>query len=150
LSTAAPTARDAVRVVGGPAVELPAGTWTAAQVARWEASRLSWGGLYEPHRYPDGAPLGERLALRPGEYDLDLALRAGWPKGTMPTLDVRSRETRLAVVTLQPGPLGLRAQVTVPAGVDEISLFLRGGGPLAVDRAVLGIQPSGPLPGPNQ
>lgn len=150
LSTTPLGARDAVRVVGRPALELPSGPWTAAQVARWDARRLSWGSLYEPHRHPDGAPLGERLALPPGEYDLDLETRAGWPDGAMPTLDLRRREVRLAPVVLQPAAAGLRGRFTVPAGADEISLFLRGGGPLALDRVVLRVQPSGLPPGPSQ
>jgi hypothetical protein len=149
LSTAMPTGRDAVRVVGRPALELPSGPWTAAQEARWDASRLSWGGLYEPHRHPDGAALGERLPLPPGEYDLDLETRAGWPGGAIPTVEVRSHEVRLASLVLEPGPGGLRGGLTVPAGVDEISLFLRGGGPLALDRVVLRVQPSGRPPGPS-
>jgi hypothetical protein len=149
LSTAAPTARDAVRVVGRAALELPAGPWTSAYEARWDASRLSWAGVYEPHRHPDGAPLGERLPLPPAEYDLHLDTRAGWPGGAIPTVDVRSRAARLATVVLESGEKGLRGRFTVPAGADEISLFLRGGGPLAVERVVLRVQPQGRLPGPS-
>ena len=64
--------RDAVRVVGRPALEVPGWSVTAQAGARWGPEVLTWGPVYEPHRHPGGAVLGERLPLRPGRYTLRL------------------------------------------------------------------------------
>ena len=63
--------RDAVRLVGRPAVRVP-GWSVAVAVGRWGPEPLGWGPLYEPHRHPAGAELGRRLALPPGRYRLKL------------------------------------------------------------------------------
>ena len=38
----------------------------------WSPSVLTWGSLFEPHRYPDGAEIGSRLPLPAGRYRIDL------------------------------------------------------------------------------
>ena len=66
--------RDAVRLVGRPALAVPGLSFRAAAAGRWPASALAWGPLYEPHRFPTGAPLAERL--RPSRGPVRLVVKA--------------------------------------------------------------------------
>jgi len=70
LSIARTQGRDAVRVIGRPAVHVPGWSGSAVSEAVWTPSVLDWGPLYEPHRSAEGAVIGARLALEPGDYTM--------------------------------------------------------------------------------
>jgi hypothetical protein len=84
--------RDAVRVVGRPAVLQPGWNLSGASVARWSAHDLDWGPFYEPHRTPLGATIGERLRLPPGRYRLEV--EAELLGGPAPWVEVRVHPPR--------------------------------------------------------
>ena len=71
LSTARTHGRDAVRVVGRPALAVPGWRSEARAAAVWTTAVLDWGPAYEPHRFAEGAVLGDRLALPPGRYTMN-------------------------------------------------------------------------------
>ena len=73
LSRTSTAGRDAVRLVGRPALAVPGLSFQGQAAGRWPGSALSWGTLYEPHRFPTGAALGERLALPAGRFRLLLS-----------------------------------------------------------------------------
>ncbi|MFI5183618.1 MAG: hypothetical protein ACHQNV_04405, partial [Vicinamibacteria bacterium] len=126
--------RDAARVIGRVTVELPRWRVEPASSAVWSTDVLGWGPLYEPHRYPAGAPLAERLELPAGSYALRLNVDPELPTSDQLTDLVVVEERRLVP---QPGrrlpfhlePEGLAAEFAV-AGTGAISLALEGGGPL--------------------
>ena len=69
LSKARTEGRDAVRVVGRPALGVPGFPDGAlGRSGRWPATALAWGPLYEPHRFPTGVVLAERLSLPAGTF----------------------------------------------------------------------------------
>jgi hypothetical protein len=68
LSTARTGGRDAVRLIGRPSLGVPGWTLLARTPGLWPAAELGWGPLYEPHRAPEGAVIGDRLGLPPGPY----------------------------------------------------------------------------------
>ena len=72
LSTARTQGRDAVRVVGRPALVVPGWRSLSAAPAVWTTEALEWGPSYEPHRAPEGAVIGGRLPLPPGDYALTI------------------------------------------------------------------------------
>jgi len=147
LSRAATGDRDAVRVVGRPAVAVPGWSATASADARWTTDGLGWGPLYEPHRHPDGAPLGRRLPLPPGRYRLameveDLSGRTGWPR--LEVAADRPAAPWRAVLLVRDGG-SLTAEIDLPPGTRAWSLRLRGGGPVLVRALRLTrVQPRGP------
>ncbi len=137
--------RDAVRLVGRPALAAAGWSVTSSVVAEWSTSALGWGPLYEPHRYPSGADLGRRLPLAPGRYRLDLdgqSLAAG---AASPLLEVApdrpGAPSRL--VSLRAGPNGFWGTLDVRPGDRAVGLRLRGGGPILVRALRLSAQPSG-------
>jgi hypothetical protein len=132
LGRAAPGPRDAVRLLGRPALDLPSGAWDASAVARWAGSTAGWGPAYEPHRWPAGAPLGERLPLRPGSYRIavDADLLGSAPPLLLVVTEGRAAETREAELQAIAG--GLAARFAVAPGESAVSLVLAGGGPLLV------------------
>jgi hypothetical protein len=134
LSRAATGDRDAVRVVGRPAVVLPGWSATSRADARWTTDGFGWGPLYEPHRHPDGAPLGRRLPLPPGRYRLtleadDLSGRAGLPR-----LEVAADRPAAPwrPLALARDGRSLSVELDLPPGTRAWSLRLRGGGPILV------------------
>ncbi len=84
--------RDAIRVLGRPALVQPGWRRQAAAVARWAPVDLDWGPFFEPHRRPTGAPLGELLSLPPGHYRLTVA--ADLLHETPPWIEIRPHPSR--------------------------------------------------------
>lgn len=133
--------RDAVRVVGRPAVLLPGLRIEGESAARWSPASLGWGPLYEPHRHAGGAPIGERLGLERGSYELVVEVEPGLPVSEpFPVLEVV--EERLLVpqpareVSLRAGPDGPVGDFEV-AGEGAVTLRIRGGGPLLLRELTL-------------
>jgi hypothetical protein len=149
LSRARTEGRDAVRLIGRPAVAVPGWRGEACAAAEWGPESLDWGPLYEPHRHPAGAALGERLALRPGSYSVavlgdDLAPGAPpalevWPEASGPSARHRSSPFIAMRDRVQAG-------FTVGAGETAVTLRLRGGGARLLRRVILEAQPCGPGP----
>jgi hypothetical protein len=135
--------RDAVRVVGRPALAVPGWTPTWSATAEWSPSDLGWGPLYEPHRHPAGLAVARRLPLAPGRYRVELEAQtlAG---GESPRLEwaVDRPGAVWSAVALEPAPVGFVATFDVPAG--GVDLRLREGPPLLLHRLRLSAQPSGP------
>ncbi len=138
--------RDAVRLVGRPAVAVPGWEARSAATGEWSLEALGWGPLYEPHRHPAGAEIGRRLLLPAGRYRLSLAGEA--LGGEAPTLVVtpdrpgapsRWRDAR-------PVGEGWEAAFEVRPGEHGVSLGLRGGGPMLLKGLRLSVQPTGPGP----
>jgi hypothetical protein len=140
--------RDAVRLVGRPAVRLPGWSAEARVSASWAPEALGWGPLYEPHRVPDGAELGRRLPLPAGRYRLTLLGEALSPDRAFPPLliapDRPGAPDRASAA--RPTPWGGEADFDVRPGERAVSLRLRGGGPILLKSLRLSIQP--PRTGP--
>ena len=128
LSTARTGGRDAVRLIGRPSLGVPGWTLLAPTAGVWSPADLGWGPLYEPHRAPEGAVLGDRLRLPPGPYLLTIEgepvpstlpppLLLSGPEGATPRVDP---------LDLAGGRLTGRFEV---AGARETTLRLKGGGP---------------------
>ncbi|MEE8218810.1 MAG: hypothetical protein V3S03_07560 [Vicinamibacteria bacterium] len=135
--------RDSVRLVGRPALAVPGWTGVGSAEGEWGLSALDWGPLYEPHRHPEGATLGRRLAVPAGTYELRVAgqlLAAGPP---WPELEVvpDAPGSPLRRVPLEPHPEGLVATVTVRADERAVTLRMRGGGPILVEGIRLRVNP---------
>jgi hypothetical protein len=143
LSPARTEGRDAVRVVGRAAVEVPAWRGEACAAAKWGPGELDWGPLFEPHRHPAGAVLGARLPLHSGSYRLTLFGEDLEP-GALPSLDLwpETRATappRSSPFTVAGG--GVQADFSVSASERAVTLRLRGGGPRILRLIVLQAQP---------
>jgi hypothetical protein len=125
--------RDAVRLVGRPALATPGWTATRAAMGEWRPSDLDWGPAYEPHRHPDGAVLGGRLRLPPGRYLLEVAGAALAPDLETPALVVASEPGagRRTVTMVRTGQ-GWSSVFDVLAGESTVTLAARGGGPMVV------------------
>jgi hypothetical protein len=148
VSSARTDDRDAVRLVGRPAVAIPGWRLSRAASAEWAPEGLGWGRLYEPYRHPEGAPLGRRLPIPPGKYRLeidadDLSGRAGPPRVE---LSADEPGARWRSVPVRPFPSGLAATLEMPTGPRAWNLRLRGGGPILVRRLRLVLQPPGEGP----
>jgi hypothetical protein len=124
--------RDAVRLVGRAALELPAGRIQLPAIAAWPASALGWGPAYEPHRHPGGALIGGRLPLAPGLYRLTLEAEVLGPD--LPGLSVRSggRTAETWDTSLAATPRGLTGAFRVGSDEPAVTLALRRGGPLVI------------------
>jgi hypothetical protein len=139
--------RDAVRLVGRPAVGLPELSYARSVEAVWAADSLSWGPAYEPHRHPGGAELGRRLPLPPGRYELRAEAQVLSPEPSLPWLETdpdRPVAPRSALLALRGPPSGVGGTVEVRPGDHGVTLRLREGGPLLVERWYLRFNPSGP------
>jgi hypothetical protein len=146
VSTAGTGDRDAVRVVGRPAVAVPGWAASGRADARWTTAGLGWGPLYEPHRHPDGAAIGRRLPLPPGRYRLaidaeDLSGGAGLPAlewaADRPAAPWHS-------LALERHGSSLSVELDLPPGPRAWNLRLRGGGPILIRAIRLAVQPRGP------
>jgi hypothetical protein len=137
--------RDAVHVIGRPALAVPGWSVTCAD-GEWGPESLDWGPLFEPHRYPAGAPLGSRLALPPGSYRVAV-LADDLAPGPLPSLDVWPEVATGAAAKrsspFAPAPAGVQAEFSVAAGERAVTLRLRGGGPRLLRRVVVEAQPCG-------
>lgn len=136
--------RDAVRLVGRAALAVPGWGGTSSSVGEWDTSPLGWGPLYEPHRHPDGAPLGRRLALPPGSYALELVGESLASDGPPRELDLvpDTPGAPRRRVTFEAGDSGLSARARVRAGEPAVTLRLRGGGPFLLEKIRLRLNPS--------
>jgi hypothetical protein len=149
LSPARTHDRDAVRLVGRPALAVPGWSATRAATGEWTTGGLGWGPLYEPHRHPHGAPLGRRLPIPAGRYRLELEVEDLSGSAGPPRLEIAADEPQAPW-----RPLPLRRVGPVLAADFEIadapprawSLRLRGGGPVLVRRIGLAVQPPGTGP----
>jgi hypothetical protein len=135
--------RDAVRLVGRPAVGVPGWHSRSAATGEWSVEGLGGGPVYEPHRHPEGAEIGRRLLLPAGRYQLSLggeALGEGNPTLVVtpdrPGAPARWRDTR-------PVPGGWEADFEVRPGERAVGLRLRGGGPMLLKALSLSVQPPG-------
>jgi hypothetical protein len=142
LSHARVGGRDAVRLLGRRALEVPGWVW-GESAARWGPSDLDWGPLYEPHRHPDGAELGSRLALPVGRYRIVLEAENLDPKQSSPVLvvrpDVPEAPDRLwPLASVGPGWSGTFE--VLPGGA--VTLLVRGGGAFLLRSLSLEPQPS--------
>ena len=139
--------RDAVRVVGRPALGVPGLSFAPSVEATWSADALGWGSAYEPHRHPGGAEIGRRLPLPPGRYELAGEAQVLAPDLPLPWLEVvpdRPGGPRLTRLAVRGSPLELTAPVEVREGEPAVTLRLRDGGPLLVERWHLRFNPGGP------
>jgi hypothetical protein len=139
--------RDAVRVVGRPALAVPGWRVTASAQGEWLPEDLGLGPLYEPHRSPEGLELGRRLPLEAGRYALEIECTGLSSLPDVPQLEwasdrpgsVRHR------AALQRVPAGFAGTLDLPPA-PGIDLRLRGGAPLLLRRLRLRAQPSGSGP----
>jgi hypothetical protein len=141
LSHARVGGRDAVRLLGQRALDVPGWVW-GGRGARWGPFDLPWGPLYEPHRYPDGAEVGSRLALPVGQYRIVLGVENLAPKESFPVLVVRPDVpgTPDRVWPLAPGGPGWSGTFEVLPG-GAVTLLIRGGGPFLLRSLSLEPQP---------
>jgi hypothetical protein len=150
FSDAVSEGRDAVRVLGRPSLELPAWRFAAAAPAQWGPADLGWGPAYEPHRWPEGAVLGGRLALPPGGYRLVVRGEEPPPAAGEPDLRVlpEGPDATIRVCPFRRDG-GLVAEFSVRAEERAVTLRLVGGGPLLLQAVRLerldpGFNPAGP------
>ena len=137
--------RDAVRLVGRPAIAVPGWRATAAAVGEWSVDGLGWGPLYEPHRQPEGVPVGRRLPIGAGRHRIELDADDLSGAAGLPRLEVSADEP---LAPWRPAALrregsGLVADLDIPSGSRAWNLRLRGGGPILVRRVRLSVQPPG-------
>jgi hypothetical protein len=126
--------RDAVRLVGRPALATPAAHVTRSAVGAWGPADLRWGPAYEPHRHPDGAVVGGRLGLSPGLYRLEIIgedLDPGLSPPELLTIPEPRGPSRVATLGRAGGAWTGLFQVL--AGERAVTLALRGGGPLLLN-----------------
>jgi hypothetical protein len=123
--------RDAVRLVGRPALATPAAHVTGSAAGAWEPADLRWGPAYEPHRHPDGAVVGGRLGLSPGLYRLEVIGEDLDPGLSPPELVIIPEPRGLSrAATLGRAGGAWTGSFEVGAGERAVTLALRGGGPL--------------------
>jgi hypothetical protein len=108
--------------------------------ARWGAAALEWGPVYEPHRHPQGAPLGERLPLPAGRYRVKV-LADVLGEGLPALLVLRDGDARPRTRTsFAKEADGLAASLDVGPSERPLTLALQGGPSLIVKE--LRIEPS--------
>jgi hypothetical protein len=133
LSTGRTGGRDAVRVIGQRAALVPGWTLLPRAPAVWTTADLGWGPAYEPHRAPEGALLGDRLPLEPGEYLIAIEGEA-IPSTLPPPLLVSGRESGpQRTDPLDLAPDRITGRFLVPDG-RETTLRLKSGGPFIVKK----------------
>jgi hypothetical protein len=143
LSTHRTAGRDAVRLIGRASWSVPGWHLARSSDAQWDARDVAWGPLYEPHRHPAGAPVGERLLLPAGAYHLELDVEEVAAPMAAPRLIVQVENpaaTRGAAMESAPGVR--RTAFDVRPGEGPVTLRLEGGGPFVVKRIRLQVQPS--------
>jgi hypothetical protein len=127
LSSARTEGRDAVRVIGRPALSVPGWVPMRSAPAVWTTDVLTWGPVYEPHRAPLGVVIGDRLRLPPGDYAI--AIRGERvPSALEPPILFVGPAAFSA--SLSPSPDGLGGQFSTTQ--KETTLRAEGGGPFIV------------------
>jgi hypothetical protein len=136
--------RDAVRVLGKPALAVPGWRPEGCAGAQWGPASLEWGPLFEPHRHPAGAALGSRLALGPGSYRVSV-LGDDLAPAALPLLDIWPERIHAGVekrsVAFLPAQGGVQADFEVATEERAVTLRLRGGGARLVRLVTLEAQP---------
>jgi hypothetical protein len=133
--------RDAVRVIGRPALSVP-GWSIQRRDARWGPEVLGWGPVYEPHRHPGGAPVGERLGLPIGTYRLTLAaedLAGGASPGQILVRTDGATGPRRGPLRRRSG--GFEVDLEVKEGERAVTILVEGGGPFLLEEVRLELQP---------
>ncbi len=132
VSTARTEGRDAVRVVGRPALIVPGWTFARQSSAVWPAAVLGWGPLYEPHRSP--LAVGARLPLPPGDYQLSLDIEAVPSDASPPVLEAipDGAPGGPRVGFTAEGPGAFRAAFSVPPDSHATTLVVQGGPPFVL------------------
>jgi len=143
-------ARDALRVVGRPALAVPGWRYEPSATALWGPESLVWGALYEPHRHADGAILVDRTALATGQLEIDVD--PSLPPGDPPQLDVRletqpPRGARYLLRYEEGRLVGAFDTAGFGPAAAPRRLALVGGGPLLVEQVRLSTPP--PADGPS-
>src|SRR5262245_12868617 len=122
--------RDALRLLGRPAVAVPGWIFAPAVTATWGPEALAWGPLYEPHRHPDGAVLADRVLVRSGhiEIETDESLTVGEP----PRMVVRTETQPPYTERFEMSRKGSRlvADFQVAGAAAPVRLAIEGGSPL--------------------
>lgn len=132
LSTHRTAGRDAVRLLGRAAVSVPGWNRVPHAGGAWAPSDLAWGPLYEPHRHPGGAAVGERLSLPAGRYLIRVEGEEVAPEMPPPSLVIRpdgrgpSRTVPMEIVG------GARVGAFDARAGEGLTLLLEGGGPFVV------------------
>ena len=125
--------RDAVRLVDRTALATPRPSIVRSAPGVWGPEDLRWGPAYEPHRYPDGAPLGGRLHLPPGRYQLEVGGQNLAPESPTPGLVVAPEPAGAPrSVPFTRTSAGLAAPFQVLPGETAVTLEARGGGPFVL------------------
>jgi hypothetical protein len=140
--------RDAVRLIERTALGVPSGPVVRGE-ARWTAEDLGWGPLYEPHRHPDGAEIGSRLALPEGNYTFELDVDRVSSTLSPPVLEV-GRAAGGSSGELHEDPAGTLIGGVRLVGGSPATFVLRGGGPLILKEIRLRRSTFSPDPGPTQ
>jgi hypothetical protein len=129
--------RDAVRLAGRPALAVPG--WHGVHDAWWTPADLGWGPVYEPHRFPAGAVVGERLGLPRGSCSLELGIEGlggGSPRAEVQVVQGSARSGMALVQGTAP---------TASFGVDgvaPVTLVLNGNGPFILKELRLHCEPT--------
>ena len=124
--------RDAVRVVGRTAVELPYGPIVRGE-ARWTPDVLDWGPAYEPHRHPAGAVIGVRLPLAPGRYAIEVdadVLPSTLPPPALKVIEAGREPTSVDLAQTAGERLGATFEVRERP---DVTLVLLAGRPLIIN-----------------
>jgi hypothetical protein len=128
LSSAHTAGRDAVRLVGLPAMAVPGWSIVDRASGVWTAAELPWGPDYAPHRHPDGAPVGSRLELSPGPYVLEIEGERPPSVSPPPRLGVTGDGGRAPrLLPMAESTQGVRAEFEVEPHERHVTLSLRGG-----------------------
>jgi hypothetical protein len=151
LSTARTEGRDAVRVIGRPALAVPGWKRLRSAPAVWTADVLPWGPSYEPHRAPAGAVIGGRLRLPQGDYAITLGGEVVPSALPPPLLAWGSDNGPLGSRPLSLSGGGLAGRFTV-AAAEATTLRLQSGGPfilkdIRLERASTFSAANGLIPG---
>lgn len=144
LSTARTGGRDATRVVGRPALRVPGLRPVASATGRWGPEALAWGPAYEPHRFPSGAALAERLRLPAGAFELEVRAEVLEDGPPLPLLASEGAEA--APAAFERTTAGYLVRFTLKVPTRDLTLRLRGGGAFVLEAVELRVQPSGPGP----
>jgi hypothetical protein len=144
LSHARTGGRDAVRLLGRPAIAVPALRFVAEAPARWSVAEAGLVPLYEPHRYPDGAEVGSRLALPVGSvaFKVDAEVLANPAVATRLDVLAEGKHPARRSQLLGREENGLGGVLAVLPGEKAVSLRLLGGAPLVLREVRLDPQPS--------
>ena len=142
VSRTSTAGRDAVRLVGRPALAVPGLSFQAEATGRWSASVLPWGPLYEPHRFPAGAPLAERVALPAGRFRLVLRAAVLDDQAEPPRLRLRGPTCAgLAAASFHRVAEGWAVDFDLPMAERDLTPMVEGGGAFLLSNLELRVQP---------